>query len=81
VGARGGEALGGGVGARVGAWEAACELSASGWRGIAYVSLNPARFAGDAVDLGGGGYRLESVRPVGQFRWSTHVEMVGIFRR
>jgi 23S rRNA (uracil1939-C5)-methyltransferase len=28
-----------------------------------------------------GGYVLDSVMPVGQFRWSTHVELVGIFRR
>jgi 23S rRNA (uracil1939-C5)-methyltransferase len=27
------------------------------------------------------GYVLESVKPVGQFRWSTHVELVGVFRR
>jgi len=28
-----------------------------------------------------GGYKLAWVRPVGQFRWSTHVELVAAFRR
>jgi 23S rRNA (uracil1939-C5)-methyltransferase len=28
-----------------------------------------------------GGYRLEWVRPVGQFRWSTHVELAACFSR
>jgi len=28
-----------------------------------------------------GGYRLAWVRPVGQFRWSTHVELAACFSR
>jgi 23S rRNA (uracil1939-C5)-methyltransferase len=28
-----------------------------------------------------GGYALEWVRPVGQFRWSTHVELAACFTR
>jgi len=28
-----------------------------------------------------GGWVLEKIVPVGQFRWSTHVELVGDFRR
>ncbi|WP_188064098.1 class I SAM-dependent RNA methyltransferase [Sphingobium sp. KCTC 72723] len=66
---------------RAGAREQVMQLAASSVPVIAYVSCNPASFARDAVHLVAGGYRLESVRPVGQFRWSTHVEMVGIFRR
>ncbi|WP_242122636.1 class I SAM-dependent RNA methyltransferase [Sphingobium sp. Sx8-8] len=66
---------------RAGAKEQVMQLAASTVPVIAYVSCNPASFARDAVHLIGGGYRLESVRPVGQFRWSTHVEMTGIFRR
>ena len=31
--------------------------------------------------LADGGYRLEWVKPVGQFRWSTHVELAACFRR
>lgn len=66
---------------RAGAREQVMQLAASSVPVIAYISCNPASFARDAVHLVAGGYRLESVRPVGQFRWSTHIEMVGIFRR
>ena len=66
---------------RAGAREQAMQLAASRVPVIAYVSCNPASFARDAVHLVAGGYHLESVKPVGQFRWSTHVELVGIFRR
>jgi len=48
---------------------------------IAYISCNPGSFARDAKMLAEGGYRLDSVQPVGQFRWSTHVELAAIFRR
>lgn len=50
-------------------------------RRIAYVSCNPATFARDVRTLVEGGWRLEWVRPVGQFRWSTHVELVGMLGR
>ena len=50
-------------------------------RRLVYVSCNPATFARDAKDLIGGGWILERVVPVGQFRWSTHVELVGLFVR
>jgi len=48
---------------------------------IIYVSCNPASFARDAATLVAGGYEIERVKPVGQFRWSTHVELVATFRR
>ena len=48
---------------------------------IAYVSCNPATFARDAKTLVDGGYRLDWVQPVGQFRWSTHVELASRFSR
>ena len=48
---------------------------------IAYVSCNPASFARDAEALVAGGYTLDWVKPVGQFRWSTHVELVSLFTR
>ena len=48
---------------------------------IAYVSCNPATFARDARTLVDGGYTLEWIRPVGQFRWSTHVELAACFTR
>jgi 23S rRNA (uracil1939-C5)-methyltransferase len=48
---------------------------------IAYVSCNPSTFARDARMLVEGGWRLERITPVGQFRWSTHVELVAAFGR
>ncbi|TRW17859.1 class I SAM-dependent RNA methyltransferase [Glacieibacterium frigidum] len=48
---------------------------------IVAVSCNPSTFARDAALLTGGGYRLEQLWPVGQFRWSTHVELVARFVR
>jgi 23S rRNA (uracil1939-C5)-methyltransferase len=56
-------------------------LAASSVPHIASVSCNPATFARDARLLIDGGYRLAWVKPVGQFRWSTHVELVGCFIR
>ncbi len=66
---------------RAGAREQVAELSTSSVPRIAYVSCNPATFARDARILIDGGYRLERVVPVGQFRWSTHVEIAASFRR
>jgi 23S rRNA (uracil1939-C5)-methyltransferase len=64
---------------RAGAAEQVGALTVSGVARIAYVSCNPATFARDAKALAGGGYRLDWVRPVGQFRWSTHVELAACF--
>jgi len=64
---------------RAGAAEQITQLAASTVPKIAYVSCNPATFARDAETLAVGGYRLEWVQPVGQFRWSTHVELVACF--
>jgi 23S rRNA (uracil1939-C5)-methyltransferase len=66
---------------RAGAEQQVTALAGSGVRKIAYVSCNPATFARDSKLLVGGGYRLEWVRPVGQFRWSTHVELAAAFTR
>lgn len=66
---------------RAGAIDQARELAGASVPRIAYVSCNPATFARDARLLVDGGYRLEWVKPVGQFRWATHVELVGVFRR
>ncbi len=45
------------------------------------VSCDAGSFARDAALLVRGGYRLEAVTPVDQFRHSPHVETVGVFRR
>ncbi len=66
---------------RAGAREQAMQLAQSQVPAIVYISCNPGSFARDAAHLVTGGYRLDSVKPVGQFRWSTHVELVGVFRR
>ena len=66
---------------RAGAHEQVSALAASGVARIAYVSCNPATFARDAETLTKGGYRLEWVQPFGQFRWSTHIELVSAFSR
>lgn len=66
---------------RAGAEAQVRELAASSVPRIAYVSCNPASFARDAKLLAEGGYRLDRVTPVGQFRWSTHVELAAAFSR
>jgi 23S rRNA (uracil1939-C5)-methyltransferase len=66
---------------RAGAEEQAKHLADSHVPHIAYVSCNPSSFARDAKLLIAGGYRLDWVQPVGQFRWSTHVELAGCFTR
>ena len=66
---------------RAGAAEQVRELAASPVPRIAYVSCNPATFARDARVLADGGYRLHWVKPVGQFRWSIHVELAACFFR
>jgi len=66
---------------RAGAREQASELAGSKVPTIAYVSCNPSSFARDAEILCKGGYRLAWVQPVGQFRWSTHVELAAAFNR
>ena len=66
---------------RAGAKEQASALAASPAPRIAYVSCNPATFARDSKALIDGGYRLDWIQPVGQFRWSTHVELAACFSR
>jgi 23S rRNA (uracil1939-C5)-methyltransferase len=48
---------------------------------VVAVSCNAATFARDARILVDGGYRIESVTPVDQFRHTPHVELVARFRR
>jgi 23S rRNA (uracil1939-C5)-methyltransferase len=48
---------------------------------VVAVSCNAQTFARDAAILCGGGYNLERVLPIDQFRCSPHLEIVGTFRR
>jgi 23S rRNA (uracil1939-C5)-methyltransferase len=66
---------------RQGAEAQARELGHSGANRIVYVSCNPASFARDAEILIAAGFRLERVVPVDQFRYSAHIELVGVFTR
>ena len=66
---------------RAGAREQVLQLAESGVPRIAYVSCNPSSWARDGRILADAGYRLAELRPVGQFRWSTHVELASLFVR
>ena len=66
---------------RAGAREQVVQLAESGVPRIVYVSCNPASWTKDAALLVASGYRLAELRPVGQFRWSTHVELASLFIR
>jgi 23S rRNA (uracil1939-C5)-methyltransferase len=66
---------------RAGAADQAREIAASGARVCVGVSCNPATFARDARTLVDGGFRLVRVKPVDQFLWSPHIELVGVFER
>nr|WP_239555945.1 class I SAM-dependent RNA methyltransferase [Sphingomonas sp. JUb134] len=66
---------------RAGAREQAAAIAASKVPVVAYVSCNPSSFARDVKTMCESGYRLDWVQPVGQFRWSTHVELVARLSR
>lgn len=66
---------------RAGAKSQADEIARSQIPSVVAISCNPASFARDARKLVDGGYRLERVVPVDQFRWSAHVELIGLFSR
>jgi 23S rRNA (uracil1939-C5)-methyltransferase len=66
---------------RAGAREQVGEIAKARTPILAYVSCNPNTFARDAEILCEGGYRLDWIQPVGQFRWSTHVELAARFTR
>ena len=66
---------------RAGARAQVATLAASTVAQVVYVSCNPSSWARDAAVLTAAGYRLTKLRAVGQFRWSTHVELVSMFER
>ena len=66
---------------RQGAEAQARALAASKVPVVVAVSCNAATFARDAKILVDGGYRVVTVTPVDQFRYSAHVEIVAQLRR
>src|SRR6202034_1271218 len=66
---------------RQGAEAQARQLAASKVPMVIAVSCNVATFARDARTLVDGGYKIETVTPVDQFRHTPHVELVARFTR
>jgi len=66
---------------RAGADLQAKSLANSDVRLAVAVSCNPATFARDARNLIEGGYQIAEITPLDQFRFSSHVEIVGVFER
>jgi 23S rRNA (uracil1939-C5)-methyltransferase len=66
---------------RAGALEQARALVASTLPLVVSISCNAATFARDARILIDGGFQVESVTPLDQFRFSAHVEIAAVFRR
>ncbi|MEM6856387.1 MAG: class I SAM-dependent RNA methyltransferase [Pseudomonadota bacterium] len=66
---------------RAGAKAQIAQIAASDLSRVVYVSCNPSSWSRDAATLVEAGFKLEELRPVGQFRWSTHVELVSLFTR
>ena len=66
---------------RAGALAQAKEIAKSSVATVVAVSCNAETFARDARVLVDGGYKLERVTPLDQFRYSEHVEIVASLRR
>jgi 23S rRNA (uracil1939-C5)-methyltransferase len=66
---------------RAGAREQVAQIAQSGVGRVVYISCNPSSWARDGAMLKDAGFRLAELRPVGQFRWSTHVELASLFVR
>lgn len=66
---------------RAGAEAEAAEIAKSAVPVIAAVSCNPVTFARDARIMVAGGYAIDWVEVVDQFRWSPHVELVARLSR
>ena len=66
---------------RAGAETQATELAQSTVPTVVAVSCDPPSFARDAAILVEGGYRIERITPVDQFKHSAHVETVAVLRR
>jgi 23S rRNA (uracil1939-C5)-methyltransferase len=66
---------------RAGAEAQAREFATSSLRLVVAISCNATTFARDARILVDGGFAIETVTPLDQFRSSPHVEIAAVFRR
>ncbi len=66
---------------RAGAEAQSRQIAKSRAKTVVAVSCDPVTLARDAEILIGGGYRLETVTPVDQFKWTSHVETVAVFKK
>jgi 23S rRNA (uracil1939-C5)-methyltransferase len=66
---------------RAGALDQTRAIAASPLPLLVSISCNAATFARDARVLIDGGFQIESVTPLDQFRFSAHVEIAAVFRR
>ena len=66
---------------RAGAEAQAAEIARSQVAKTVAVSCNPTTFIRDAKILVNAGFSLDSVTPIDQFLWSSHVELVAVFTR
>lgn len=66
---------------RAGARDQIAQIAQSNVPKVCYISCNPASFARDAKQLCDAGYKLDALWPVGQFLWSTHVELASGFSK
>lgn len=66
---------------RAGAEVQVREIAKTRLKRVVAVSCDPTSFARDAALLVDAGYTLKSATPVDQFRFTAHLECVGVFRR
>jgi 23S rRNA (uracil1939-C5)-methyltransferase len=64
---------------RAGAAAQVAEIARSKLRRVVYASCDPGSFSRDARVLQDGGYRLEKLKPIDQFLWAGHVELIALF--
>ena len=64
---------------RAGAAAQVAEIARSKVPRVVYASCDPGSFARDARALQDAGYRLEKLKPIDQFLWSGHVELIALF--
>lgn len=66
---------------RAGAERQAQELARSKVKSVVAISCNPLTLARDLAILVAGGYRIRTIRPVDQFIFSSHIEVVAVCDR